>query len=170
MPSDSSELAAALPPVPTAGATPPFYGANECSWAEAAGTQRAAGMPHALGRRPGGSAAGARATGGVQAARAGRQRVKTTVGASCHRSLERGGMGDSRVKAATADKRDEVDGRVSASCRSQRGAGSVVANKRRGGPWVARGCPVDRCSIYHNSFANFEVYLAVVAADDGEEV
>ncbi|KAJ7356445.1 hypothetical protein DFH08DRAFT_459089 [Mycena albidolilacea] len=37
-------LAAALPPVPTAGATPtpPFYGANACSWAEAAGTQRGA--------------------------------------------------------------------------------------------------------------------------------
>jgi hypothetical protein len=40
VPSDSSELAAALLPVPTAGAMPPFYGTNACSWAEAAGTQR----------------------------------------------------------------------------------------------------------------------------------
>jgi hypothetical protein len=37
---------------------------------------------------------------------AGRQRVKTTAGASCHRSLGSSGMGDNRVKAATTDKRE----------------------------------------------------------------
>ncbi|KAJ7723121.1 hypothetical protein B0H14DRAFT_3170092 [Mycena olivaceomarginata] len=65
-----------------------------------------------------------------------RQRLKTTAGASCHRSVGRSGMGDGRVKAATADKR-EVKG--------------------MGGGW-------------HIFVANFEVYLAVVAADDGEKI
>ncbi|KAJ7875776.1 hypothetical protein B0H14DRAFT_3130655 [Mycena olivaceomarginata] len=182
VPSDSSELAAALPPVPTAGATPPFYGTNACLWAEAAGTQReredkhiklysglaAAGMPHALGRRAGGSAGVQR---GVQAAR--------VSGAS----LGRSGMGDTRVKAATADEREV---RWMGECpRAAVASGGPAAwwltNGVVGRGWRAvnvgyhcaaanHGCPVDRCSIYHNSFANFEVYLAVVAADDGEEV
>ncbi|KAJ7865730.1 hypothetical protein B0H14DRAFT_3133309 [Mycena olivaceomarginata] len=194
VPSDSSELAATLLPVPTAGATPPFCGANACSWAEAAGTQRgasraarlaAAGMAHALGRRTGGSAAEARLTGGMQAARvngarcaAGRQTACKNDG-RCKLAQQPGEKwdgGQSRQGCDSRQARSEVDGRVSASCRSQLEAGSVVG---RGWRTVSvgyhcaaanHGYPVDGCSIYHNSFANFEVYLAVVAADDDEEV
>jgi hypothetical protein len=79
-----------------------------------------------------------------------RQRLKTTAGASCHRSVGRSGMGDGRVKAATADKR-EVKG--------------------MGGGWFALDLNRVRYILYRHIFvANFEVYLAVVAADDGEEI
>jgi hypothetical protein len=167
VPPDSSELAAALPPVPTAGATPPFYRARmrargqrlpPCSVVRRVQREdkhiklhsrlAAAGMPHALGGRAGSSAAGAGAMGSMQAVRVSRARCAVGRQTACKndgRSKlplqpgEKWGGGQSRQGFDSRQARSEVDGRVSASCRSQREAGSVVANKRRGGPWVARG-------------------------------